>query len=41
MRSFGAVLALSLLISIVGSLFGLLDPGPPTDQPHWVPNIHK
>ena len=41
MKGFGAVLALSIFVSVVGSVFGLLDPGPPTDQPHWVPNIHK
>ena len=41
MKSFGGVIAFALLISLVGSIFGLLDPGPPTDQPHWQPAIHR
>jgi hypothetical protein len=41
MRGFGAVLAFSLLLGAVGSVWGVLDPGPASDQPHWMPNIHK
>ena len=41
MKSFGGVIALSLAISLITSIWGLLDPGPPKDQPHWEPQVHK
>lgn len=41
MRNFGALLLVSVLLGLIGSIWGVMDPGPPTDQPHWLPNISK